>query len=87
MKAWGLEQFMLRQWDVIERLLWIMAVAYALATVTLYAPGLARFREQAQHVLRQWGVVKRWLTVGKVAEALGYDYHHHTRAWTHLWRP
>jgi hypothetical protein len=85
MKAWGLEQFMVRQWDAIERLLWIVAVAYALATLALYLRALARFRAQAYGVLQRWSAVKRWLTVGKVAEALGYDYHHHPRAWTRVW--
>ncbi len=85
MKAWGLDQFMVRQWAAIERLVWIVAVAYAVATLALYERAMTRFREQAYGVLRRWSAVKRWLTVGKVAEALGYDYHHHTRAWTGVW--
>lgn len=85
MKAWGLEQFMVRQWEAIERLLWIVTLAYVLATLALYQAALTRFREQAMALLRQWGAVKRWLTVGKVAEAVGYDFHHHQRAWSRIW--
>lgn len=85
MKAWGLEQFMVRQWEAIEHLLWIVALAYTLATVALYQATLHRFREQAQTILRQWGAVKRWLTVGKLVEALGYDFAHHPRAWFQIW--
>ena len=87
MKAWGLEDFMVRQWAAIEHLLWIVALAYALATIALYQGDFGRFREQAKAMLRHWGAVKRWLTVGKVVEALGYDFAQHPRAWVQCWLP
>jgi len=35
MKGWGLEKFMVRQWEAIDRLVWLVGVAYALATLAL----------------------------------------------------
>lgn len=87
MKAWGLEDFMVRQWEAIEHMLWIVALAYTLATVALYRSDFGRFREQAKALLKRWGAVKRWLTVGKVVEALGYDFRQHPRAWVQCWCP
>jgi hypothetical protein len=86
MKSWGLEKFMVRKWEAIERLLWCVAVAYALATLLLVDEQSARLRLQAMRVLRVWGAVGRQLTVGKVAEALGLDWVHHRRAWHQVWQ-
>ncbi len=77
---------MVRQWQAIDRLLWIVAVAYALATVALYLPRLAALREQAVQWLRQWGVCGRRLSVGKLAEAITVDVRYHRRAWITVWR-
>ncbi len=77
---------MVRQWQAIERLLWIVAVAYALTTVALYLPRLATLRQQAVQCLRQWGVCGRRLSVGKLAEAIAVDVQHHRRAWCTAWR-
>lgn len=85
MKAWGLERFMIRTWTAIERLVWSVALAYALATLLLYAPACARLRAQLLRVLRAGAVVGRQLTVGKVAEGLGLDYRQHRRAWQQSW--
>lgn len=81
MKAWGLEDFMVQQWEAIEHLLWIVALAYALAIVALYQADFGPFRAQAKAILQHWGAVKRWLTPGKVVEALGYDFAYHPHAW------
>lgn len=86
MKAWGLGRFMVRQWQAIDRLLWIVAVAYALATIALYLPKLAVLRQQAVQCLRQWGVGGRRLSVGKLAEAIAIDVRLHRRAWCTAWR-
>ncbi len=86
LKAWGLGRFMVRQWQAIDRLLWIVAVAYALTTGALYLPRLATLRQQAVQCLRQWGVCGRGLSVGKLAEAIAVDVQHHRRAWCTVWR-
>lgn len=86
LKAWGLGRFMVRQWQAIDRLLWIVAVAYALATIALYVPHLATLRQQAVQCLQRWGACGRRLSVGKLAEALAIDFRHHRRAWLTAWR-
>ena len=85
MKSWGLGRFMVRQWGAIDRLVWSVAVAYAVATLALYLPTVRRFRVHAEQVLRAWGVVGRGLSAGKVAEALGLDFQRHRRAWFAAW--
>ena len=85
MKGWGLEKFMVRQWEAIDRLLWLVGVAYALATVALYSAKLERLRAEAVAVLRVWGVVGRRLTAGKLAEALAVDVQQHRRAVLSAW--
>ena len=76
---------MVRAWVAIERLLWLVALAYALATLVLYDGSSARLRRQLERVLQVGGVVGRRLTVGKVAEGLGLDYRQHRRAWLRCW--
>jgi hypothetical protein len=76
---------MVRAWVAIERLLWLVALAYALATLVLYDGSSARLRRQLVGVLKVGGVVGRRLTVGKVAEGLGLDERQHRRAWLHCW--
>ena len=85
MKAWGLGRFMVRAWQAIDRLLWIVAVAYALLVVALRAPPLAILRDQAAALLKRLAVLGRRLTVGKLAEAIGLDCARHHRAWTSVW--
>ncbi len=85
MHAWGQERFMVRRWTAIDRLLWILAVAYALPVLPLYDPTLRRFRDQATALLKQLSVVGEHLTPGKLAEAIGLDYQRHQRAWISAW--
>ena len=85
MKGWGLGRFMVRKWQAVDRLLWLVAVAYALLVVALRAPPLTILREQATMVLKRWAVLGRRLTVGKLAEAIGLDHAHHRRAWRTVW--
>jgi len=85
MKAWGLERFMVRAWQAIDRLLWIVALAYALVVLALQDHRLTRLHTQAVALLRQLTVLGRRLTPGKFAEAIGLDYARHRRAWTHCW--
>jgi hypothetical protein len=85
MKAWGLERFMVRSWQAIDRLLWIVALAYALIVLALHDQRLGRLREQARRLLWYCSVLGRYLTPGKLVEALGLDYARHRRAWTAVW--
>jgi hypothetical protein len=85
MKAWGLGRFMVRKWQAIDRLLWIVAVAYALLVVAARAGPLAILREQAIMLLKRLAVLGRRLTVGKLAEAIGLDFQRHRRAWRTAW--
>lgn len=86
MHAWGQDAFMVRSWDAIDRLLWAVAVAYALIVLLLYQRTLASLRAQAVALLKLCTVVGPHLTVGKLAEAIGLDYRRHYRAWTSAWR-
>jgi hypothetical protein len=85
MKAWGLGRVMVRAWQAIDRLLWLVAVAYAVLVVAARDGPLALLREQAERLLQRLAVLGRRLTVGKLAEALGLDYQRHRRAWTTIW--
>jgi hypothetical protein len=85
MKAWGLARFMVRTWTAIERLLWVVALAFALLVLALREAPLTLLHEQATALLSRLSVCSRRLTVGKLAEAVGLDYAHHRRAWTHCW--
>jgi len=85
MHAWGQERFMVRRWTDIDRLLWILAVAYALTVLALSDPTLRRFRDQATALLKQLSVVGDRLTPGKLAEAISLDYQQHQRAWISAW--
>jgi hypothetical protein len=85
MHAWGQDSFMARRWIAIERLLWVLAVAYALVVLALYQRTLRAVRRQATAVLKAFSVVGDRLTVGKLAEAIGLDYQGHRRAWIAAW--
>jgi hypothetical protein len=85
MTSWGLGRFMVRSWQAIDRLLWLVAVAYALLVVAVRDGPLTLLREQAIALLKRLAVASRSLTVGKLAEAIGLDYQRHRRAWTTAW--
>jgi hypothetical protein len=87
MHAWGQDRFMVRSWTAIERLLWVVAVAYALVVLALHTPSVQHFRTQAAALLKQLSVVGDRLTAGKLAEAIGLDYACHARAWLSVWLP
>ena len=86
MKSWGLGRCMVRQWEAIDRRLWIVAVAYALTTLARYPTQLRGFCAQAAQMLRAWRVVGRAVRAGKLAEAISPDFQHHRRAWLTAWR-
>ena len=87
MHAWGQDAFMVRSWTAIDRLLWVLALAYALLVLALVLRPFRRLREQATALLHRLSVVGDHLTVGKLAEAIGLDYQRHYRAWSHVWLP
>ncbi|MGI8424847.1 MAG: transposase [Chloroflexota bacterium] len=81
MKAWGLGRFMVRRWQAIDRLLWLVAVAFALLVVATRDGPLTILRAQVIMLLKRLATPSRRFTVGKLAEALGLDYQQHRRAW------
>jgi hypothetical protein len=85
MHAWGQDRFMVRTWEAIDRLLWLVALAYALVVLALQDGKLAGFRKQAVAVLKRLSVLGRCLTVGKLAEAIGLDFGKHKVAWASAW--
>jgi hypothetical protein len=85
MKGWGLDQFTVRDWQAIDRLLGIVAVAYTLLLVVLRLPALARLRAQAVALLKARAVLGRQLTPGKLAEPIGLDFPRHRRASASVW--
>ena len=85
MHAWGQDAFMVCQWTAIDRLLWGLALAYALLVLALVRRSCGRLRAQATALLTRLSVVGNHLTVGKLAEAIGLDYPRHQRAWSHVW--
>ncbi len=85
MHGWGQDRFMVRSFDAIDRLLWIVALAHALVELALRDGKLAGFRVQALRLLKQQTVLGRRLTVGKLVEAIGLDFARHLRAWAPAW--
>jgi hypothetical protein len=85
MHAWGQDRFMVRGWTAIDRLLWVLALAYALVVLALDDRMLRGFRAQVAALLKQLSVVGDELTPGKLAEAIGLDYQRHQRAWASAW--
>ncbi len=85
MKAWGLGRFMVRSWQAIDRVLWLVAIAYALLVVATRDGPLTILRAQVILLLKRLATPSRQFTVGKLAEAIGLDYQRHRRAWTTAW--
>lgn len=78
-----LDEFMVRDWVAIERLLWAGAMAYSLLIV-LYLDAREesyRLLEEVMQLLRQWAVMGKELTVGKLREALALDHTDHHEQW------
>lgn len=85
MSAWGLDRFMVRSWRAIDRLLWIVALAYMLMRLALHGGRhLRAFREQCWSIIKQRAALGRTYTLGKLAEAIGLDYIYHPDAWAPL---
>jgi hypothetical protein len=76
---------MVRSWPGIDRLLWAVALAYALLVLALHHGPLAVLRDQAAALLTWLTVLGRRLTVGKLAEAIGLDDRQHHHAWASTW--
>ena len=85
MHAWGQDRFMVRGFDAIDRLLWIVALAHTLMLLALRDGKLASLRDQVIRLLKRQAVLGRRLTVGKLAEAIGLDFSRHRRAWAYAW--
>jgi hypothetical protein len=76
---------MVRSWVAIDRLLWVLALAYALVVLALKSRPLRRFCAQAVAVLKHLSAVGEQLTAGKLAEVIGLDCARHARAWHSAW--
>jgi hypothetical protein len=76
---------MVRAWQAIDRILWIVAIAYTLLVLALHDPRLVGLRRQAGALLRKQSVLGADRTVGKLAEAIGLDFPGHRRAWAAVW--
>ena len=76
---------MVRSWEAIDRLLWMVALTYALVVLVLQDGKLVAFRKQAVAVLRRLSVLGHRLTVGKLAEAISPDFGNHKAAWASVW--
>lgn len=78
-----LDEFMVREWVAIERLLWAAAMSYTLL-VLLYlqiSEEGRRFLEEVSQLLRQRAVIGKQLTIGKLREAIFLDYTDHRKQW------
>ena len=85
MHGWGQDRFMVRSFQAIGRLPWIVALAHALMVLALRDGKLAGFRAQAIRLIKAQAVLGRRLTVGKLAQAIGLDFVRHRRAWAYPW--
>ena len=85
MHAWGQDRFMVRSFQAIDRLLWIVGLAHALMVLALRDGKLAGFRDQAKRLLKRQAVLGRRLTVGKLAQAIALDFSRRRRAWAYAW--
>lgn len=78
-----LDEFMVRQWVAIERMLWAGAMAYILLVVLrleAHEEG-RRFLAEVLRLLRRRAVMGKKLTVGKLREAIALDYIAHSKGW------
>jgi len=78
-----LDEFMVRDWLAIERLLWAGAMSYMALLVLRLTERSAgqQCLKQIQARLRQRSVMGKQLTVGKVREALALDYQDNKQDW------
>lgn len=83
MHGWGQDRFMVRGFEAIDRLLWIVALAYTLVLLALRDGKMAGLRDQAIRLLKRQAVLGRRLTAGKLAQAIALDFDKHSRAWAY----
>jgi hypothetical protein len=83
--AFGLEKFMVRKWQAIERMLNVVAMAFMVLLVLKQSTqkNVQRLLAQAVRVLRRWAAFKM-LTVGKLREAIAIDFDENREAWYDL---
>jgi hypothetical protein len=78
-----LDEFMVRDWRAIDRLLWAGAMSYLALLVLRLTERSAgqQCLKQVLALLRQRAVMGKQLTVGKVREALALDYQDNKSDW------
>lgn len=80
--ALGLEKFMVRQWQATDRLLNLVAIAFAVLLLLMQSTqkNVQALLAQAVRVLKHGAAFKR-LTLGKLREAMALDFEEHREAW------
>ena len=68
----------------IERLLWFVALTYALAPLLLWDPRERSLRVRSRVLLKRLAALGRRSIVGKLAKALALDHGSHAQTWTVL---
>jgi hypothetical protein len=79
----GLEKFMVRAWQAVERVLNLVAMAYMTLLLLLICSGsdVREMLAQAKQLLAQVSVWKKVLTIGKLQEAIALDFQEHHDDW------
>lgn len=85
--AFGLERFMVRQWQAVERLLDLLSMAFAVLLLLMQGAqkNVQVLLAQAIRVLKQRAAFKAF-TVGKLREAMVLDFEEHREDWYALSR-
>lgn len=85
--SFGLEEFMVREWRAVERLLNLVAMAFTLLILLLESTqkNIATRLSQAVRVLKTWAAFKT-LTIGNLREAIALDLAEDPKAWLALAR-
>lgn len=82
-RDWHIDEFMVRQWRAIERLLWAGTMAYMVLLLLLLdvQEESSHFLEEVKQFLRRRSVMGKDLGVGKLREALALDRTDHFENW------
>jgi hypothetical protein len=80
--AFGLEKFMVRKWQAIDRLLNLVALAFTVLILLMNSSqkNVQRLLAQAVCVLKRWAAFNT-LTLGKLREAMALDFDANREAW------
>ncbi len=87
-RDWHIDEFMVRHWRAIERLLWAGAMAYMVLLLLLLdvQEESRQFLEEVRQFWRRRAVMGKDLGAGKLREALALDRADHFEDWLLLFR-